>query len=184
MNLEDLNIKEESEVVLNWYRDELNSLRTNRASISLVEDLPVQYFGSKSPLKHIASISLADSKTIVINPWNKDNLIDIEKTINESDLNLTPNNDGEVIRLILPALTEERRQELVKLLGKKTEEARIKVRKIREKAISEVETKEKSGEISEDDKFKLKEETQQEINNINREIQEIHEKKEKNIMEM
>lgn len=184
MNLEELNLEKNLNEAIEKYQEQLKALRTNRASVSLVEKLPVDYFGAKSPLKHIASISLSDSKTIVITPWNKDNLVDIEKAINDSNLNLTPNNDGEIIRLTLPQLTEERRQELVKLLGKISEEARIKIRKVREKAINEIEEKEKRGDISEDDKFRAKDEVQGEIDKANERIDEIYGKKEKSIMEV
>ncbi len=184
MNLEELNLEKNLNETIEKYQEQLRALRTNRASVSLVEKMPVDYFGAKTPLKHIASISLSDPKTIVIAPWNKDNLVDIEKAINESNLNLTPNNDGEIIRLTLPQLTEERRQELVKLLGKISEEARIKIRKVREKAINEIEEKEKRGEISEDDKFRAKDEIQKEIDKANERIDEIYNKKEKAIIEV
>lgn len=180
----EIDLKKEFEKIKKKYKEELSNLQTNRASIAMVEDLPVEYFGSKSPLKQVASISLADARTIVISPWNKDNLIDIEKAINGSDINLSPNNDGEVIRLNFPALTEERRKEITKILGKKTEEARIKVRKIREQAIDEVDKEEERGGISKDDKFKIKEEIQKEVDSVNNDIQEIHERKEKSIMEV
>jgi ribosome recycling factor len=150
----------------------------------MVEDLPVDYFGTKSPLKQVASISLADPKTLVISPWNRDNLVDIEKAINDSDLNITVNNDGNVIRLVLPSLTEERRKELVKLLGKKTEEARIRVRKERETIWDEIQEREKNGELSEDDKFRMKDQLQILVDEYNQKIQSMSEKKEKEIMEI
>jgi ribosome recycling factor len=159
-------------------------IRTNRANPAMVEDLPVDYFGTKSPLKQVASISLADPKTLVISPWNKDNLVDIEKAINDSDLNITVNNDGNVIRLILPSLTEERRKELVKILGRKTEEARIRVRKERETIWDEIQEKEKNGELSEDDKFRMKDQLQILVDEYNQKIQFMSEKKEKEIMEI
>jgi ribosome recycling factor len=163
---------------------EFAGIRTNRANPAMVEDLPVDYFGTKSPLKQVASISLADPKTLVISPWNRDNLVDIEKAINDSDLNITVNNDGNVIRLVLPSLTEERRKELVKLLGKKTEEARIRVRKERETIWDEIQEKEKNGELSEDDKFRMKDQLQILVDEYNQKIQSMSEKKEKEIMEI
>jgi ribosome recycling factor len=177
-------IKSQAESVMENFQTELNNLRTNRANPSMVEDLEIDYFGSKSPLKQVASVSVADSQTIVIAPWNKDSLVDIEKAINESELNLTANNDGSMIRIVMPSLTEERRQELVKLLGKKTEEARIRIRQIREDVWDDVQKKEKESEITEDDKFKAKEELQELINEYNKKIDELSEKKEKDVMEI
>ena len=166
------------------YRTEVSGVRTNRAHPSMVEDLPVEYFGVKSPLKQVASVSLSDPRTLMISPWNKDNLIDIEKAIKDSDLDVSPNNNGQVITISLPSLTEERRKELVKVLGKKTESARIGVRKIREDLWSDIQEKEKNGEISEDDKFRMKDQLQKVVDEYNEKIEEISQKKEKDIMEI
>jgi len=178
------NSRSEFDEIIKNCESEFAGIRTNRANPSMVEDLPVDYFGAKSPLKQVASISLADPKTLVISPWNKDNLVDIEKAINDSDLNITVNNDGNVIRLILPSLTEERRKELAKVLGKKTEEARIRVRKEREIIWDEIQEKEKNGELSEDDKFRMKDQLQILVDEYNQKIQSMSEKKEKEIMEI
>ena len=178
------NSRSEFDEIIKNCESEFAGIRTNRANPSMVEDLPVDYFGAKSPLKQVASISLADPKTLVISPWNKDNLVDIEKAINDSDLNITVNNDGNVIRLILPSLTEERRKELAKILGRKTEEARIRVRKEREIIWDEIQEKEKNGELSEDDKFRMKDQLQILVDEYNQKIQSMSEKKEKEIMEI
>lgn len=178
------NLQNKIKNIIERYKEEINTLRTNRASVSLVDNLKVDYFGVKTPISQVASISLSDPRTIVIAPWNVDNLVDIEKAINESDLNLNPNNDGKVVRLSLPSLTEERRKELAKILGKKTENSRIQIRQVREEIISQVERMEKKGEISEDDKFLLKEKIQKEIEKGNKDIEEISEKKEQAIMEV
>ena len=177
-------IKTQLNVAVESFQTELNNLRTNRANPSMVEDLEIDYFGSKSPLKQVASVSVADGQTIVITPWNKDSLVDIEKAINDSELNLVANNDGIMIRIVMPSLTEERRQELVKLLGKKTEESRIRARQIREEVWDDIQKKEKESEITEDDKFKGKEELQELINEYNKKIDELSEKKEKDIMKI
>jgi len=169
---------------LERYQQELKNIRTGRASASLVEDLKVDYFGVKTPMKQMASISVTDARTIVITPWNRDNLVDIEKAIKESGLNLNPNNDGNVIRLNLPALTEERRKDLVKLMNKKTEEARIRVRQEREDVWSEVQESTREGEMSEDDKFKAKEKLQEIVDEYNNKIEELEAKKEREIMEI
>jgi ribosome recycling factor len=157
-------------------------LRTGRASTALVENLAVDYYGSKSSLKQIASISTPEPKTIMISPWDKDNLISIEKAINESQLNLQSNNDGQVIRINIPQLTEERRKDLIKVLNQKGEEAKISIRKIREEIWEEIQELEKNGKISEDDKFSGKESLQEIINEYNGKIQDLRDAKEKDIM--
>ena len=160
----------------------LARLRTGRASTALVENLLVEYYGSKSPLKQIASISTPEPRTIMISPWDKNNLVNIEKAIKESQLNLQPNNDGQVVRINIPQLTEERRRDLTRVLNQKAEEAKISVRKIREEAWEEIQESEKSGQISEDDKFSGKESLQEVINEYNEKIQALRDVKEKDIM--
>jgi ribosome recycling factor len=176
--------KGEFDGVIEWFSQELKNIRTGRATPALVEDLKVSYFGTSTPLKQVASISVTDAKTIVISPWSKDTLIDIEKAINESDLNLVPNNDGNVIRIILPSLTEERRKDLVKLLNKKTEEARIKIRQIREDIWDEVQQKVQAGDLPEDDKFRAKDKLQEIVDEFNKKIEELSRKKEDEVMQI
>src|SRR5665647_424899 len=142
------------------FQEELKQLRTGRASTALVENLLVDYYGSKSPLKQIASVSTPEPRLILISPWDKNNLANIEKAIKESQLGLQPNNDGQVVRINIPQLTEERRLDLIKVLNQKAEEAKISVRKIREEVWEEIQEMEKSGKISEDDKFSGKENLQ------------------------
>ncbi|MBU2028440.1 ribosome recycling factor, partial [Patescibacteria group bacterium] len=163
-------------------KEELNQLRTGRASTALVENLLVDYYGSKSPLKQIASLSTPEPRLILISPWDKNNLANIEKAIKESQLNLQPNNDGQVVRINIPQLTEERRKDLIKVLNQKAEEAKIAVRKIREEAWEEIQELEKSRKISEDDKFSGKESLQAVIDEYNEKIQALRDVKEKDIM--
>lgn len=185
MNNEDVQaMRLQLEEIIEFYQEELGNIRTGRANPSLVEDMEVEYYGSKTPLKQIASISAQDARTIVITPWSKDSLVDIEKTISESDLNINPVNDGSVIRLTFPQLTEERRRELVKIAKKKTEEARIKIRKVREEVWDDVQSKEKSGEIPEDDKFRSKDKLQEIVDEFNKQIEELSGKKEEEIMQV
>jgi ribosome recycling factor len=166
------------------FREEIGKLRTGRASSAIVENLIVDYYGSKSPLKQIASINVPEPRLIVIAPWSKDNLVDIEKAINEAGLGLNPTNDGQVVRIATPPLNEERRTELVKVLGKFAEDARVLVRQGREEAWDEIQELVKSGELAEDDKFKGKEKLQKIVDEYNKKIEEIREKKEKEIMEI
>lgn len=114
---------------------ELSAIRTGRASPALVERLPVNYYGTQTPLNQVAGISAPEARLLVIQPWDKGAMPAIERAIQESDLGLTPNNDGTVIRLVIPQLTEERRQELVRLVRAKVEEAKVAVRNVRRDAI-------------------------------------------------
>lgn len=160
----------------------LGQLRTGRASAAMVENLSVDYYGAKSPMKQVASINVPEARLIVISPWDKDQLVNIEKAIRESQLNLNPNNDGQVIRINIPPLTEDRRKDLVKVLNKEAEDARVTVRKIREEIWSEIQALEKDGKIGEDDKFAGKNKLQEVVDKYNSKIEEIREKKEKEIM--
>jgi len=161
---------------------ELAKLRTGRASTALVEDVMVEYYGSRTPLKQIASINTPEPRQITIQPWDRGAISAIEGAIREADLGLNPMNDGVLIRLNIPALTEERRKELVKILNAKAEEGRIALRNVREDALKEVQNMEKEGMISEDDKFRAKEKIQTVIDEYNKKVEEIREKKEKDIM--
>ena len=172
----------ELEKSLEHFKEELNQVRTGRASSALVEGLTVDYYGVKSPLKQVASISIPEPRTIVIAPWDKDNLVNIEKALRESQLNLNPNNDGQVIRINIPPLNEERRKELVKLLNQKAEDGKISIRKHREDMWEEIQTLEKEGKIGEDDKFIGKDKLQEVIDEYNKKIEEIRAKKEEEIM--
>lgn len=176
--------KPKMEKAIERFQEEIGKLRTGRASSAIVENLMVEYYGSKSPLKQIASINVPEPRLIVIAPWSKDNLVDIEKAINEAGLGLNPTNDGQVVRIATPPLNEERRTELVKVLGKYAEEARVLVRQAREEAWDEIQDLEKSGELAEDDKFKGKDNLQKIVNEYNGKIEEVREKKEKEIMEI
>ena len=174
--------KSELEKSLEHFKEELNQLRTGRASTALVEGLFVDYYGVKSPLKQVASISVPEPRTIVISPWDKDNLVNIEKALRESQLNLNPNNDGQVIRINIPPLNEERRKELVKILNQKAEDGKISIRQHREEMWEAIQNLEKEGKIGEDDKFIGKDKLQEVIDGYNKKIEEIRAKKEEEIM--
>src|SRR5665648_336170 len=140
---------------------EFNSIRTGRASVNLLDRVFIDYYGVKTPLKHISNISLPEPKTILISPYEPKLLKDIEKQIQSSDLGLNPSNDGKVIRLSIPALNEERRKELVKVVKKIAEDGRIAVRNIRRYGIEDFKKLEKKAEITEDDLKKLEDEMQE-----------------------
>lgn len=128
-----------------------NSVRTGRANASILDRIMVEYYGSPTALKALATINTPDSSTIMIQPFDRGSLGLIEKAISQSDVGLTPNNDGQVIRLNVPPLTADRRKEFVKTAGKLAEEGRIAIRNIRRDAIDSVKKQEKSGELSEDE---------------------------------
>lgn len=165
---------------ISHFKENLGKVRTGRASTTLVDNLTVEYYGAKSPLKQIASISIPEPRTIVISPWDKSSLASIEKAIKESDLGLNPSNDGQIIRINIPALTEERRKEFVKVLNGEAESARVAVRKCREDAWDEIQTL----TIGEDDKFQGKEKLQKVVDEYNAMIEEIRKKKEVEIMQV
>jgi ribosome recycling factor len=167
--------------VVDFLKQDIASLRTGRATSAIVDSVQVEAYGTHQPLKAVASITIADAKTITIEPWDKGQLQAIEKGIRDAGLNINPINDGKLVRLILPDLTSERRQELVKVLHQKLEQARISVRKVREEAREMITMEEKDGGMSEDEKFKLQEELEKMVKSYNDEILKIGEAKEKEI---
>lgn len=168
------------EKVIDHFKEDLGKIRTGRASSAMVENLTVEYYGSYSPLKQIASISVPEPRTIVISPWDKGGLPIIEKAIRESDLSLSPVSDGQIIRINVPALTEERRREFVKLLGGVAESTRVSIRRCREETWNEIQEL----SIGEDDKFQGKEKLQKIVDEYNAVIEEIRKKKEVEIMQI
>lgn len=165
-------------------KEEIGKLRTGRANPAMVENLSVEYYGTKSPLKQVASITIPEPRLIVVAPWDRDNLVDIEKAVNEAGLGLNPTNDGQVVRIAIPPLNEERRADLVKVLGKYSEEARVQTRQARETAWDEIQDLVKEGKLGEDVKFKGKEQLQKLVDEYNGKIEEIRNKKEKEITEI
>jgi len=163
---------------------EFNAIRTGRASISLLDRVLIDYYGTKTPLKHISNISIPEAKTIIISPYEPKFLRDIEKQILASDLGLNPSNDGKVIRLSIPPLNEERRRELVKVVKKIAEEGRIAIRNIRRDGIEDFKKLEKKAEITEDDLKTLEREMQELTDEYIEKINRILAQKESEIMEV
>lgn len=164
------------------FSNEAAKIRTGRAHPGLVENLSVDYYGTRTPLRQIASISIPEARQILISPWDKGSLVLIEAAIRESDLGLNPGNDGVALRITLPALTEETRKNLVKSLNSRAEEARITVRNIREEIWKDIQDFEKAGDISEDDKFAGKEELQKIVDEYNQKLETLRKKKEEEVM--
>ena len=176
--------EERMEKAMNVMVQELNAIRTGRANPSLVELLPIEYYGTQTPLQELAGISVPESRSLLIRPYDPSSLKNIEKAILKSDLGLTPNNDGENIRLVLPTPTEDRRRELVKVVGIKAEEARIAIRNIRRDGIRNLRDFEDEGMITEDDLHRGEEKVQEITDNYTNKIEEVCERKESEIMEV
>jgi len=177
-------IKPELEITLNYLKSELNTLQVGRATPTLVEDLPVECYGQRMLLKQLAAIQAPEPRLIIIRPWDKAIIKEIERAINQSHLGLAPAVDEETIRLNVPSLSEERRKELVKILQERVEECRISVRRHRENAWKEIQEMEQRKEIREDDKFRAKDELQKLVDDYNKKIEEMKEKKEEEIMKV
>lgn len=177
------NAKTKMEKSTTLLAQELSKLRTGRASPALLEGIKVQYYGSTLPLNQVATISIPEPRLIVIQPWDKAVLPEIEKALFKSSIGLTPNSDSNVIRLSIPTLTTERREELIKLTQRLAEEAKVAVRNIRRDANNEIKKEEKDKKISEDDSFKDQDNIQKITDEFIRKIDEILEKKAKEIRE-
>ena len=161
---------------------EYNQLNIGRASPMVLDGVSVESYGSFVPLKNVASVSIEDPKTLRISPWDKSQIKNIEKAIAGANLGLSAATDDLGIRVIFPQLTTETRQTLVKVLKEKLEESRITVRREREKLLEDIETKETEGKMTEDERFRAKEELQKIINETNGSLEVIFEKKEKEVM--
>lgn len=161
---------------------ELQGIRTGRANPALLDRIVVDYYGSLTPLKQLANISTPDGKCLVIQPYDKNAVKDIESAINKSDLGMTPNNDGSVIRLVVPALTEERRKELVKVIKKYAEEGKVGIRNSRRDGLESMKKLEKDKQISEDESRKQQEQLQKLTDKYSKEIDELTATKEKEVM--
>jgi ribosome recycling factor len=177
-------VEEKMKQSITVFQKELVGIRTGRANPALVEELMVDYYGTPTPLFQLAKITTPDPRTILIQPWDKQALQSIEKAILKSDLSLTPINDGTSIRLNIPSPTEERRKELVKLVRRKGEDAKVVIRNIRRAGVEELEKEKKNSKISEDIEKRLKDQLQKITDKYIEEIDKILAEKEKEIMEV
>ncbi len=165
-------------------RGEFSAVRTGRASPALVEKLPVEYYGSEVPMQQIAGFSVPEARTLVITPFDKGAMADIEKAIQQSDLGLNPANDGQVIRLLFPQLTEERRRDFVRVVKQKAEDGRVQIRNQRRAARQELEGLEKDGELSEDDLRRAEGELDKLTQSREAEIDKALDQKERELLEV
>lgn len=164
--------------------ENLQSIRAGRANTSLLDKINVDYYGQSTPINQVASVSAPEARLLVIQPWDVKIIPDIEKAIQKSDLGINPSNDGKLIRLVIPQLTEERRKDLVKVVGKYSEEGKVSIRNIRRDSMEEIKKAEKNKEISEDEKIMYEEDIQKLTDKYIKEIDKITEAKEKELMEI
>jgi len=178
------NIKPGLEKTISYLKEEMANLQVGRATPSLLEDLEVEVYGQRMPLKQLAAIQTPEPRSIAIRPWDKAIIGEIGKAISQSRLGLSPVVVGDSIRLTIPPLSEERRKEIVKILQEKVEECRISIRRQREDVWREIQDMEQRKEITEDNKFRAKDELQEIVDQYNEKIEEIKSKKEEEVMKV
>jgi len=182
MNYDFTHLKIKLGEIQKWLSGEFSSIHTGRAIPALLDSVMVDSYGSKTAVNHIASVVAEDPRTLRVSPWDKSYIKEIEKAINEASLGVSVSSDDQGLRVFFPELTTERRQAFVKVAKERLEEARVSVRGEREKVWSNIQEKEKNGEISEDDKFYLKDELQKVIDDENKKIEVMTDKKEQEIL--
>ena len=176
--------KDKMHKTIHVFQSELRSIRAGRANPQLLERVMVDYYGSPTPLTQMGNVSAPEPRMLLVNVWDQSALPLVEKAIQKSDLGLNPANDGKVIRLVVPELTEERRKELTKLVGKTLEEAKIAIRSIRRDAMENVKKQEKASEITEDDLAVAEKKIQEATDEATKELDELAAAKDKEIMEV
>lgn len=177
-------VKSKMEKSIEALRKDLSRIRTGRASLTLLDGVRVNYYGVPTPLSQVASLSVPESRTISIQPWDSKIIGEIEKAIQKSDLGLTPLSDGKIVRINIPSLTEERRKELVKVVKRMEEECKVAMRNIRRDANEQLKTAKKDKNLSEDDQFKYQEEIQKLMDKSIEKAEEVVKAKEKEILEV
>lgn len=175
--------KNSSEATFDWLKKEYSSLRTGRSTPAILDAVHVDVYGSKMPVNQMANITVENNKTIRISPWDKSAIQSIDIAIRESNLGLSVAVDDQGIRVSFPELTSDRRASLIKISKQKLEEARIALRGEREKVLNDLDKKEKDGEISKDDKFRYRDELQKLVDEANKKLEDLEDKKEQEISE-
>lgn len=174
--------RQEFQKVIEHFKKELSQFRTGRATPALVDDIKVEAYGSQMEMKAVGSIQVSDPKTLTIEPWDKNLLKDIEKAIVAANIGINPVNDGKVLRLVMPQLTEETRKDLIKVMGKKLEEARVGVRRARDEVKEKILAEEKEKKITEDERYRAQDALDKLSAEFNEIIKKMGEEKEKEIM--
>jgi ribosome recycling factor len=174
--------KDEFQPIIEHFKKELSGIRTGRANSAVVENISVMAYGSAMSVKGVASIGVPDARTITIDPWDKSLTKEIEKGIRDAGVGLNPVNEGTLLRISMPQLTEESRRQLVKVIGEKGEEAREKIRGVREEVKDFIISAMNDGDITEDERYHLQDELEEMVGGFNDQVKEISEEKEKEIM--
>ncbi len=177
-------IEEKMKKTIHVLKDNLAGIRAGRANPAILDKITIEYYGAPTPIQQVATVSVPEARVILIQPWESKLLKDIEKEIQKSDIGINPNNDGKVIRLVFPALTEERRKDLTKTVKKEGEDAKVAIRSIRRDAIEHMKAKKKNSEITEDDLKDAEKDIQNLTDKFIVEIDHIVEAKDKEIMEV
>ncbi len=177
-------LEERIEGAKSFLKENLNTVRAGRANPALLDKVQVEYYGTPTPLKALANISVPDPRTLLISPFDPKSISDIERAINEANIGINPANDGKVIRLAIPQLTEERRKELTKVVKGYGEDAKVAIRNLRRDVNDELKKAEKAGELTEDDLKNELEETQKTIEKAIKDVDQIIADKEKELMEV
>ncbi len=175
-------VESDKSKILEWLAGEYRSIQTGRATPQVLDLVHIDMYGSRTQVAHAASVTIEDPRTIRVSPWDKTIIRDIEKAINDADLGLSVSSDDAGLRVHFPALTTETRQKLVKLLKDRLEDARIKIRSLREDTNKDIDAREKAGEYNEDDRMRYREEMQKIVDLANAEFEALFEKKEKEVM--
>ncbi len=175
-------LKTKIEKSINYFEEDLTSIRVGKASAGVLDRIMVNYYGTDTPINQMATVSATDAHTLTIQPWDASTLKEIEKAIQKSELGINPANDGKVIRLVFPALTEESRKELCKVLSKKTEEAKVNIRNIRRDILEIFKKQKKDGTLTEDDMRNVEKDVQKATDDAIKSIETISANKEKTIM--
>jgi len=175
---------ERMDKALHHLQDLLRGIRTSRASSALVEHIRVDYYGNPTPISQMASVSVPDARTLVIQPWDASQIGNIERAIHKSDLGITPSSDGKVLRLTMPTLTEERRKQLAKTVGKYAEDARVAIRNVRREANEKLKTMAKDKHVSQDEERRGHDSIQKTTDRFTAKVDELAKKKEQEILAM
>ena len=183
MAIDFVEFKKASEGVLDWLKKEYSGIRTGRAIPAILDGISVMTYGSSMPISQLANISVEGPKTLRVSPWDKGVAKEIDRAVRESNLGLSVALDADGLRISFPELTSERRTLLSKTAKEKLEEARIRVRTEREKSLSDLDRRERDGILSKDEKFRLKNELQKFVDEANKKLEELYDKKEKEILE-
>ncbi|MEN9551657.1 MAG: hypothetical protein RI935_34 [Candidatus Parcubacteria bacterium] len=174
--------KSQKDSIIDWLKGEFKSVQTGRATPIVLDNIAIDLYGSRTPIAHTGSITIEDPKTLRVSPWDKSSVSAIEKAINEADLGLSVVSDSDGLRVHFPMLTTESRSRLVKVLKEKLEDARIKIRSLREDTNKDIDKREKDGEYGEDEKKRYREEMQGIVDEANQELESLFHKKEQEVM--